>query len=91
MYDVGSMARLWVSEKQFFVPSIFPANSRTGNWLDVGHYTQLIWPTTQRVGCALSSGRGSDVLVCRYSPAGNIDGRAVPAPPAPPIGPERGR
>ncbi len=91
VHDVGSMVHLWVSEKQYFVPGIFPANSRTGNWLDVSHYTQLIWPTTQRVGCALSSGRGSDFLVCRYSPAGNIDGRPVPAPPAPVTGTERGR
>ena len=27
---------------------------------------------------AVATGRGNDVLVCRYSPAGNIDGRRVP-------------
>ncbi len=91
VYDVGTMVRLWVAEKQYFIPGIFPANSRTGNWHDIGHYTQLVWPTTQRVGCALSSGRVIDVVICHYAPAGNIDGRPVPAPPAPPIGSERGR
>jgi hypothetical protein len=37
----------------------------------------MIWPTTTRVGCALASTPRTDYLVCRYSPAGNIDGRWV--------------
>ena len=65
-----------------FFPGIFPATSRTGNWIDVGHYTQMIWPTSQRIGCALASTRSTDYLVCRYSPAGNIDGRWVGPVPA---------
>ena len=57
-------------------PASFPAVSRSGNWADVGHYTQMIWPTTTRVGCAhRDSTPSTDYLVCRYSPAGNIDGR----------------
>ena len=67
----------WDSEKRFFTPGIFPNKSRTGSWEDVGHYTQMIWPTTQRVGCALASTQRIDYLVCRYSGAGNIDGRPV--------------
>ena len=39
---------------------------------------QMIWPTTTHVGCALASNARSDYLVCRYSPAGNIDGRQLP-------------
>jgi hypothetical protein len=68
----------WASEKRFFVPGVFPNVSRTGNWADVGHYTQMIWPTTQRVGCAIASTARVDYLVCRYANAGNIDGRQVP-------------
>jgi hypothetical protein len=37
----------------------------------------MIWPTTTRVGCALATNASTDYLVCRYSPAGNIDGRPV--------------
>lgn len=76
-YSIEAMVGMWVAERRHFVPGIFPANSRTGNWFDVSHYTQIIWPTTRRVGCAIASGRGHDYLVCRYSPKGNVDGRAV--------------
>jgi hypothetical protein len=38
----------------------------------------MVWPTTTRVGCAVASNAANDFLVCRYSPAGNIDGRSVP-------------
>ena len=67
----------WASEKQWFRPGIFPNVSRTGNWEQIGHYSQIIWRTTTRVGCGVAQGRGRDVLVCRYSPAGNVDGRPV--------------
>jgi hypothetical protein len=74
----AQMAGSWASERRWFRPGIFPSVSNTGNWADVGHYTQMIWPTTTRVGCALASSARADFLVCRYAPAGNIDGRRVP-------------
>jgi hypothetical protein len=76
-FSVETMVGGWASERRFFAPGIFPSVSRTGNWEDVGHYTQLIWPTTTRVGCALASTPRIDYLVCRYAGAGNIDGRPV--------------
>lgn len=68
----------FVKEGRRFRPGRFPDVSNTGNWADVGHYTQLIWPATQEVGCALETGHGNDVLVCRYFPAGNMMGALVP-------------
>lgn len=68
----------FVKEGNHFRPGRFPDVSNTGNWADVGHYTQLIWPATQEVGCALETGHGNDVLVCRYFPAGNMMGAQVP-------------
>ena len=65
---------LWSREKRLLQPGLFPFVSRTGNWSDVAHYTQIVWPTSRRVGCATASNRGSDYLVCRYLPAGNIVG-----------------
>jgi hypothetical protein len=80
-YSVEQMVGAWASEKRMFVAGIFPSVSRTGNWVDVAHYTQIIWPTTLRVGCALGSTARMDYLVCRYAPAGNVDGRPVGYPP----------
>jgi hypothetical protein len=70
------MVDLWTREKQLLQPGIFPAVSRTGQWEDVAHFTQMVWPTTTRVGCAIVSAEW-DYLICRYSPPGNIDGKPV--------------
>lgn len=77
-YSLETMLAHWGEERTQVRPGIFPAVSRTGNWMDVAHYTQMVWRTTTRVGCSLQSNRGSDYLVCRYSPAGNRDGVRVP-------------
>ena len=76
-FSVEAMVGGWASEKGWFRPGTFPNVSRTGNWEDVGHYTQMIWPTTSRIGCALASTPRVDYLVCRYAGAGNMDGRPV--------------
>lgn len=77
-YSPEQMVGNWVREKAWFRPGVFPSVSSTGDWMDVSHYTQMIWPTTTSVGCALHRGRRDDFLVCRYAPRGNQDGRRVP-------------
>ena len=67
----------WIEEKANFRPGVFPNVSRTPNWTDVGHYTQLIWPGTTHVGCAIAARRDRSVLACRYAPPGNIDGQRI--------------
>jgi uncharacterized protein YkwD len=71
-YDI--MVQVMVDEEKLFRPGAFPNNSATGNWSDVAHYTQIVWPTTTTVGCALASSTTTDYFVCRYSPTGNKDG-----------------
>jgi hypothetical protein len=73
-YSVEAMVDGWVREKRFYTDGVFPANSVTGRVADVGHYTQVIWRRTEQVGCALATGVREDVLVCRYSQAGNYIG-----------------
>ena len=73
-YGLESMVGLWVAEKKNYKPGVFPANSRTGELEDVGHYTQLIWRTTHEVGCAVARGPRDDFLVCRYAEGGNVIG-----------------
>ena len=67
---------MWTAEKKLLVPGLFPHVSRTGQWKDVAHYTQMVWRTTTHVGCALHRGQW-DYLICRYSPPGNVDGKPV--------------
>jgi len=71
-YDI--MIGVMIEEARNFRPGIFPDNSRTGAWSDVAHFTQIVWPTTTSVGCALASSATTDYFVCRYSPTGNKDG-----------------
>lgn len=75
-YQPERMVGLWAAEKRYYKVGVFPNNSSTGNVADVGHYTQLIWARTERVGCALAHGTEEDFLVCRYKRAGNVVGEA---------------
>lgn len=68
----------WGNEKQYFAGGVFPDVSTTGNWGDVGHYTQLVWRDTSQVGCGCVDGPdGTRYLVCRYASPGNFTGQAV--------------
>jgi uncharacterized protein YkwD len=40
-----------------------------------GHYTQMVWADTKRVGCAVARGGGREVWVCNYDPPGNWVGQ----------------
>jgi Cysteine-rich secretory protein family len=73
-FTYDEMIDAWLDQRAPFRPGRFPAVSRTGRWHDVAHYTQIVWPTTRELGCALASNARDDVLVCRYRPAGNIVG-----------------
>jgi Cysteine-rich secretory protein family len=75
-YAAEEMVDAWVDERKDFKFAIFPNVSRTGRWQDVGHYAQLIWHNTTRVGCAVAEGGGDEYLVCRYDPPGNWDGQS---------------
>ncbi|SOB81088.1 Cysteine-rich secretory protein family protein [Sphingomonas guangdongensis] len=69
-----AMVAAWAAEKRHYRPAAIPFASKTGNFDDVGHYTQLMWRRSTAVGCALARGRVEDVLVCRYSEGGNVVG-----------------
>lgn len=44
-----------------------------------GHYTQIVWKNSERVGCARSLCDGKDgnhwTVVCQYGPPGNVVGQ----------------
>ena len=75
---------LWGNEKRYFNNGEFPSVSTTGSPAAVGHYTQMIWQNSSEVGCGEASAEGNNLLVCDYSPQGNINDAIVYAPPRPP-------
>lgn len=80
-WNTNQLTRSWFDERRYFKPGIFPNVSTSGDWYQVGHYSQIVWPTTTDIGCGRSQGSGFSWLVCRYSPGGNRDGMAVGFPP----------
>lgn len=76
-YVPENMVGLWIAEKKHFTPGRFPSASRSGRVEDVSHYTQLVWRRTTHVGCASSALGKEEILVCRYSTAGNVIGETV--------------
>ena len=69
------MVSLWIAEKRLYKFGVFPASSCSGRLEDVGHYTQLMWSETSRVGCALARSPRVDYFVCHYSFPENVVGK----------------
>jgi len=72
---VTQLVDLWGHEKADFTDGAFPNISTTGNWMDTGHYSQMVWKATTKVGCGFTENYGREVLVCDYSPVGNVMGQ----------------
>lgn len=42
--------------------------------MEAGHFTQVVWAGSKRVGCGTSRCKGMEIWVCNYDPAGNMEG-----------------
>jgi hypothetical protein len=73
-YSFEQMVDGWIEEERHYRPAPVPASSKTGRWSDVAHYTQVVWHDATAMGCAVASTDSDDILVCRYSPPGNVIG-----------------
>ncbi|KAK4757614.1 hypothetical protein SAY87_018915 [Trapa incisa] len=63
--------RLWASEEKYYD---YSRNSCQGGQM-CGHYTQIVWRETSRVGCARVVCDNGDVfMTCNYYPPGNYVG-----------------
>lgn len=56
----------WASELSDY---LYRTNSCRGT---CGHYTQIVWRDTVKVGCAVARGERSEIWVCSYDPPGNF-------------------
>lgn len=79
--SVANGVAFWYSEKSKYDSNPQPSDPVNRNvW---GHYSQMVWSSTQRVGCGQAASTlypGNALLVCRYSPSGNVEGK-YPYPP----------
>lgn len=78
-YDDTPVAAVlqWGSEKKDFKLRTM-RTFQTKFLYKVGHYTQIIWAKTKRVGCArVKCSNGNYIMVCNYDPPGNYRGEKV--------------
>ncbi|PON86808.1 Cysteine-rich secretory protein, allergen V5/Tpx-1-related [Trema orientale] len=67
-----SAVNLWVQEKAYYDPN---SNSCAVGQV-CGHYTQVVWRNSVRLGCAkVRCANGGTLIGCNYSPRGNIIGQ----------------
>ena len=69
--SASQAVNLWAAEVADYD---YDSNSCSGV---CGHYTQIVWATSQRLGCGVSNCPGlqfGGTIVCNYSPGGNIGG-----------------
>ncbi|MQL77595.1 hypothetical protein Taro_010008 [Colocasia esculenta] len=72
MFTAGDAVRLWVSEKQYYD---YNSNSCAIGRV-CGHYTQVVWRNSVRLGCArVRCNNGGVIISCNYSPPGNYVGQ----------------
>jgi pathogenesis-related protein 1 len=70
-YGITDAVAIWHQEKSAY----------RGKAIDVstigayGHYTQVVWKNTKKVGCAKVEAGGNVIMVCNYDPPGNMVGQ----------------
>jgi uncharacterized protein YkwD len=67
--DAGDVVKMWYDEVSHYR---FPNG---GFSAQTGHFTQVVWRATARVGCGRSKCNGMDIWVCEYDPPGNWQGQ----------------
>ena len=71
--DLSKMVQTWVDEKNFYNGQPITID----NFMQFGHYTQMVWKSTTEVGCGMASDTDKDILVCQYTPSGNQVGQSA--------------
>ncbi len=58
----------WMTEERNYHPRTGTCSGRCG------HFTQVVWSATERVGCGAARDARREVWVCNYDPPGNLQG-----------------
>lgn len=69
-YTALDASKAWEAEKKDLDGPLTRANLKA-----VGHYTQMVWRETNRVGCGEANCSKNLIVVCNYDPPGNYLGR----------------
>ncbi len=68
-YTALNASQSWYEEIKYYKP-------KKDNRSKTGHYTQMVWRSTTRVGIGTATcSNGSTIIVANYSPAGNYAGQ----------------
>ena len=70
-YGVADAVAAWEREKSAYHGQTIDMSTLHA----YGHYTQLVWRSTKRVGCAKIECGGNLIIVCNYDPPGNYLGQ----------------
>lgn len=72
-YNPVNASLSWYSEIKDYRYAVLNEN----NWYATGHYTQMVWKNTQRMGAGVAfCPSGAIIVVANYDPPGNYMGQA---------------
>ncbi len=69
-FSAGDPVQMWYDEIKYYD---YAKNACEGGVC--GHYTQVVWKDSQRVGCGMVNCGNDELWVCNYDPAGNVVGQ----------------
>ncbi|XP_021893084.1 protein PRY1-like [Carica papaya] len=72
-WTAAEAVRLWADERQFYNAE----NNTCQEGKTCGHYTQIVWRDSYKLGCArVECRKGGVFIVCAYDPCGNYEGES---------------
>lgn len=69
-YSVNEMVRAWYVEERNYSYGSARSNGRG----IIGHFTQMVWAGSRKVGCGVARCGNKSYAICQYHPAGNYVG-----------------
>lgn len=73
---VNTAVKAWYDEIRIYKP-YFGREPSMSNFAEYGHFTQVVWKNTARLGMGIARKNGTIVVVANYDPPGNYKGQYV--------------